>query len=97
MYVNINEQFLEKTKEEARKESIEVVGEEDGKHNLVYQETKDEIEELNIEDDKIEISFSNELGYFSFNIPLDTNALEQLLSVTIKRMNKIKTLLESLK
>lgn len=98
MYVNLNEQFLEKTKEKARKESIESVGEEEGKHNLMYPETKeDEIHSLEIEDNQITIDIENELGYFSFTIPLDADTLEQLLTVVIKRMNKIKTLLESVK
>lgn len=97
MYVNLNEQFLEKSKKEAKEVAIAQFGEE-GKDNLLYEDTaEDVLQELEIGDAKITVGIENELGYFSFDIPLDTDALEQLLTVVIKRMNKIKTLLESVK
>ena len=96
MYVNLDKQFLEKTKEEANKDAIADTGDE-GKNELLYAELTDELENFEITDDEISVAFSNKLGYFSVTIPIDADALEQLISVTIKRMNKIKTLLETLK
>jgi hypothetical protein len=100
MYINLNADFLEKTKANANKEAIAEMGEgeQEGKNKLLYPETKQDIvESIEIEYNKITIAISNELGWFDFTIPLDTNTLEQILSVVIKRMNKIKSILESLK
>ena len=96
MYVNIDGSFLDKSRKEASKEAITSMGDV-GKNFLIYPELKDEFDELNFEEDRIEVMITNELGSFSFTIPMDTMALEQILTVTIKKMNKIKTMLESLK
>ena len=95
-HIVIEEDFFEKNKEKARKASIEFGGKEYEK-SLQFDWLTSEIEELSFEDDKIELQFSNPLGYFSINIPLDAEDLERLLGVVIKRMNKIKTMLETLK
>ena len=97
MYLNIDEKALEKTKEKARKDAISEMGEDSGKYSLLYDNTKDTIEETEIDDDKIKVSVSNDLGFFFIEIPIDTFLLEQILSFSIKKMNKIKSLLETLK
>ena len=97
MYANMDDKFLVKTRKEASKQAIEEMGTEDGKDYLIYPELKDSIDNLEFEEGNISVMVSNELGCFSFDIPLDTLALEQILSIAIKKMNKIKTMLESLK
>lgn len=64
---------------------------------MTAKDIEEEIQSLEIEDNKITIDIQNELGFFSITIPIDTETLEQILSVAIKRMNKIKTMLETLK
>lgn len=96
MYANLDEKFLRKTTEKAREESVASIGD-DGKDDLMYPDLNDKIEEFNIAENEIELSVSNELGFFSIRIPLDSDDLEQMLSIVIKKMNKIKTMLESMK
>jgi hypothetical protein len=98
MYVNINENFLTKNKAEAKKQAIADFGEDTTQ--LVFTDTdigNDIIQSLEISDEKITVDVENNFGWFSVDIPIDVDLLEQLLTLTIKRMNKIRTLLESLK
>lgn len=98
MYISLNKLFLEKTQEEANKEAIAELGN-DGKNLLIYSNNLSvRIDSLGIDDDgTISVTFTTNLGDFSVEIPLDNNTLELILSAVIKRMNKIKTLLESLR
>lgn len=96
MYISLDKAFLEKNKAKAIEASINMSGKE-GNDTLLFEETTDSIEELDIKEDSIEVIVSNELGYFSLEIPLDTSDWETLLGIVIKRMNKMKTLLETLK
>lgn len=68
-----------------------------GKGFIIYPELKDSIDDLEITEDNIDVMVSNELGSFSITIPLDSPMLEKILTVTIKKMNKIKSMIESLK
>lgn len=95
MYAQIDGKFLEKTESEAIKEALS--NDSDDKNQLLYPELKDTIEEVNIDENKIEIVLTNGLGYFSISVPLDSKIIEDLLSVTLKKMNKIKALIEALK
>jgi len=97
MYVRLNEKFLEKTKEEAKETAISQMGDEDGKDNLLWEDTVGKIEIEEITDEYICVSIDSKLGYFSVDIPLTSDVLEDLLGVVIKKMNKIKTMLESLR
>jgi len=97
MYVQLDGSYLERTRAKANEEAISSVGEEEGKNQLMYPELKDEVSSFEIEENKISVSFSNELGYFSMEIPISLEDLEQIMSLTIKKLNKIKSLLESLK
>jgi len=96
MYVNLNEKFLERTKKKAKEKSISESGD-DGKDNLMYEEINENIVIDEITDEHILVSIDSDLGYISFEIPLTADVLEDLLGMVIKKMNKIKTLIESLK
>ena len=96
MWVNIDAKFLDKTRKDASEQAISESGEE-GKGFLRWDTTNEAFDEIEVNEDKIVVMVSNELGSFSFDIPLDSEMLEQILAVTIKKMNKIKSMLESLK
>ena len=96
MYVHLDENFIKRTRDDARKTSIGAIGKEEGKSDLLWEELADTIDSIEIEDDNIGIAISNELGTFSIDIPLDSKLFKLFLTVVIKRVNKIKTMLESM-
>ena len=100
-YIKLDKDFLEKNKEKAEEFSMNENGEE-GKGSYLFLDSdfamneSVTIEEIN---DKGNITFSvtNNLGYFSFDVPLDDDDLIQIMQIVTKRLNKFKTVMESLK
>lgn len=95
MYASIDSKFLEKNKEKALKDYKEETGEEDERY--LFTNLDDRVESVIEETGKITIMVSNSLGYFSIEYNLDSEDLIRLFEVAVKKMNKVKTLLESLK
>jgi hypothetical protein len=96
MYASLNEDFLNKTKIKAKKDSIDDFGD-DGKDNLLYADLAEKIIDTDITEDSISITVETDLGNFSLDIPLTSGNWEILLTLIIRRMNKIKTMMEALK
>jgi len=99
MYIHIDSQFYEKDKERA-KERADQQGLNDDKESSpsLMWETLDEISDVEIEDDgSITVGISNDLGYFNITYQLDTDDLMKIAQVIVKRLNKFKTIMESLK
>jgi hypothetical protein len=97
MYANLDEDFLAKTKDKAKEQAVSEMGKENAKDCLIYSELKDDFDEISFEDESINVTVSNNLGSFTFEIPLNSAAFEEILSIVIRKMNKIKSMLESLK
>lgn len=99
MYISINGKFFDKHRAKAKQLSIDERGEGEQKENdsLLWEELETSIDNLEITEDEINIGMNNDLGYFSISIPLDSSIVEQILEVTIKKMNKIKSLIQNLK
>ena len=99
MYLTINGKFLDKKRPEAKKASIANIGEEDQKteDSLTFEDLEDEITDVEITDSRISASFENKLGFFSVDIPIDTEDLISLLELAIKKFNKMKATFEGLK
>jgi hypothetical protein len=96
MYISINKEFFEKTKDEAWKTGLANIGEENKEY--VWEECPDRIDECYVnEDDEIYLSLRNDLGYFSADIAIDDELLIEIIQLAVKRMNKIKSAFESLK
>ncbi|MDO8623184.1 MAG: hypothetical protein Q7R52_02965 [archaeon] len=98
-YISIDKEFFEKTKEKAFEREKEQNGE-DAKSYL-YEDKNLGSETITIDEiqDNGTISFNiiNDLGYFSFELPLDDDNLIGIVSIITKRLNKFKSVLESLK
>jgi len=95
MYVNIDLDFFNKELEEAKKRWEEEVG--DASNIALWPNLDFKIDETLIEDDELCISGTSNLGYFSIKVPLTTDLMEDLISTTVKKMNKFKTMLEAMK
>lgn len=96
MYANIDAKFLEKTRKQASEEAVAELGD-DTTDRLLYDEMADKMEIDQIDDDSLFITIENKLGVFSIDLPLTPENLEVILGIALKRMNKIKSLLENLK
>lgn len=96
-YINIDGKFFDSTREKARKDEIASSGEEDS-DSLLWEDLKEEtrIEEIN-EDGSINLVYNSDLGYISLVAYLDDDDLVRLVNIAIKKMNKLKSVLESLK
>ena len=98
MYATIHENFIKNNRKKAFNEAIDMFGVEGREDMLIFEDVEpNTLKEIGIHDDSIEVVLNNNMRSFSFNIPLDSDDWEKLLSVMIKRMNKIKSLMESLK
>jgi hypothetical protein len=97
MYVNIDTDFFDKSRKVAEKEAIAELGEDDGKNHALWTDLVDNIEIDEISDANILVHIENKLGFFSFEIPLTTDNLIDILEIAVKKANKIKTLLEASK
>ena len=84
-----------KNLEEAKKKCIEAMGE--GIGSATFEDEKETIEIDEITADKISAHSDSDLGYVSFDIPLDTEDQIILITEIIKKLNKFKGLLENLK
>ena len=98
MYVEINSKFYEKNKEKQLKHAKETIDADIEGPIWTDAEMVDKIDTLDIDEDgHITIVITNTLGYFCFDLPLGTEELISLFEVAVKKMNKIKTMLEALK
>lgn len=98
VYITINKDFLNKTKKEAEDKAIKEFGAEDGS-NLFYYDVNDSdtrIDEIT-EDGKINVVNESPFGYISFNIKLEDEDYITLAGLIIKKLNKFKSVVESLK
>lgn len=99
MYASINKDWFLKNQQEAVEEAVKSYGEEE-KNNLVFPELKDDftVGEILLEDDgRIHVDLENKLGYFSIEIPIDDELEIALIEQGVKKLNKLKTILEATK
>jgi len=92
----LDRKFFDKNKAGALVADIEASGDKEA-YSYLFKDLKAEIDELEIHEDYIFVSLSNNLGSFNFRIPLGIQDFITMMELTIKRMNKIKTILEAMK
>lgn len=98
MYISLDKKIITDPKEiSAASEAYRESTEEDT--DLLWEDTDDTIEfiELDSATGKIEIGISNRIGFFSIELNMNSLPLEDLISALIKKLNKFKSLMESLK
>ncbi len=104
VFVVIDEEFLAKHKEEMKYEAEQNRSTEDGKSRLVYPISKVQadnvnarIEEIDAESNTITLVADTELGSFWITAEMSVDQLIDLIELATKKLNKAKTLLESIK
>jgi len=97
IYINLKKDFLTRTKQSANKKAIDELGEEEGINSLLYPELPAKVEIEEITEHSLLLSVSSELGFFSIDVELGQEELIELISIAVKKLNKFKGILESLK
>lgn len=101
VYIDLNKGFLDNNRASAQKEAENTYGNyTESKTQLIFSDLikEDEYEITEItQDGEVSINFTNELGYFSFDFNLDYDQLVELIAVLVKKLNKMKAVVEGLK
>lgn len=103
VYLTLSKTTIEETKKEVNKEAIAQMGE-DGKDDLYYPDCLWEIEELYFDEDDQGLSICGEfyhngqkLGYLSTNIKLGHETIIEIIEFYMKKLGKLKTVMEAIK
>ena len=95
-YLNLKKSILLKTMEEAHKRAKKELGSDATEDDLIW--TLEEESSMEIDEDKvIRLTCDAPLGYVSVDSELDIDSQIDIVELAVKRLNKFKTLLESLK
>ena len=104
VFVDIDGEFLEKNKEKMKEEAKLNYGTEDGKSRLIYaisdaqaDNVNTRIEEIDADSNTITLVAETELGSFWITAEMNVDQLIDLIEVATKKLNKAKTLLETIK
>lgn len=95
VYLSINKKEFDKVKEKAFKENEEAGCDEEG---YMFPDLTLEKMEFIFDGDTLDISGDlGDLGYLSIEIPMSTDNAIHFIEEYVKKMNKIKTILEAAK
>lgn len=95
--LNLSKDYLERTKEKAAERALKEFGEE-AKDELYYPSLDAKFDELGIDGNgRVSISADTEVGYISVELQPTATDLLPLIELSVKRLNRFKTVLESLK
>lgn len=99
MTLALDKEFVKKTMEEANKRGIERYSGEEKPEKWLLWESDDEPEvEIDLDNNLLRISLSGTpIGEMDLSADLTADIQISLLEMFVKRLNKIKTLMESLK
>lgn len=98
VYLNLYESYINKTKAVAKKNAMDMYGDEE-EPNLLYEKLTGKFEEVIVDIDKNTITFAIEtpVGYIRFEWQPDIEELTQIVTIAVKKMNKLKTAFEAMK
>ena len=105
VFIDIDEEFLAKHKEQLKEAAIDHYGTgTDGKTQLIYTISEEQadnvdtrIEEIDADSNTITVVADTELGSFWITAEMNVDQLIALIEVATKKLNKAKTLLETIK
>ena len=106
VYLVIKEPMFNKLKDKARKVAIEATEEYEKEGALVWEElvmqnAPQESSNYELDEDSNSLrvwgDFSNGLGFISLDIPLDFDMVTDIIQMYVKKINKVRTVLEAIK
>lgn len=94
IYNHINKDYFEKTKAQALKNSKE-----EGAEDYLYNWTSFNSEGFDVEfkDGELSINGSTDLGFFGIDVNLDMDTVIDIIEFYMKKLGKLKTVLEATK
>lgn len=97
MYINIDLKEFNKQLDSAKSTALAEMGNEEGKDSALWMDIQEVVDEAEINNGNLDIHIDSKLGFFSFSIPIDDYLLEIFIKEITRRLNKLKTLIESVK
>lgn len=98
VYMNLDKEFFESNVKEANENAIkEFENDDSGKNCLLFELDADECRIDEIDGNKIDVAAEGKFGYISFKVKLGDEDFIKVVEATIKKMNKLKNVFESLK
>jgi len=99
VFISMDKKFVDKNLQKWNRKAIEEYGEESGKECYLYEDEEvASIDEIDENGNWIKIVCeTSPIGYISMYVDLDTDDLIRLIEIAVKKMNKFKNILESLK
>lgn len=105
VYLTINKKEFESIEKRANQEAIDSdLNDEEKKNELLFDKATIQINDFYIKDDSDEIllngslfSFGKELGWIDFTVPLNQELAVQIIDRYMKKLGKLKTVLEATK
>ncbi|MHA1664296.1 MAG: hypothetical protein ACTSVW_00470 [Candidatus Njordarchaeales archaeon] len=99
VYISMDKKFVDRNLKNWNAEAIEEFGEEDGKETYLFtDDTYGKIIEFYEDEGEIIVDVENsKIGFISVKVKLDIDDYINLIQLAVKRLNKFKNILESLK
>lgn len=97
VYLVLKKSYVERTMQEANDRAIDEMGEE-GKDSLMWSidDSEDNLEEIE-EDGSLDVVSDSEIGYIYISPKFSVSNEIELIESIVKRLNKFKSLMESMK
>lgn len=95
VYLSLNKSYIERTMQEANKRAIK--NHPDDTDSLMWHFDKEPEIEIDESENILRLIFDGPIGYINVDVVLDIDAQIKLVEIAAKRLNKFKSLLESLK
>ena len=99
-YFSLNKEEFDKKKKNALLDNIEEYGEDDHKDcpSFLWENIPTTLENYEFKDGVITASFNlDSLAFLSVKIPLDLDNVSEIIEYYIKKVNKVKNVIESVK
>lgn len=93
MYVSIDLKYLDKNRNKMIKKAMESIGD-DGKHTAEDSDLTDEIQSYEFSDGVIDLSWSNDLGFFGVQYTLTDDEMMNIVKHMKRKGEKIRELVK---
>ena len=94
LYLHINKEYLNKTKKEANKKSKE---DDEESKDYLWEDLNFKLECIELNNGKLSVSGETDLGFIGLDFHLDMDIAIEVIKFYMKKLEKLKSVLESTK